>query len=137
MLAQVARLRSVRDEMLVRLPEMGFGWSTRTPTSFCSVGSPTGTPLGRPCWTPASWCGKLGRRVPAGVRRYPGGDGSVLRAAAACKSEDGAHSNRTALDLESTITVEVNLDGTGLPVTTGVGFYDHMLTALAKHSSST
>jgi imidazoleglycerol-phosphate dehydratase len=36
---------------------------------------------------------------------------------------------------ESTITVEVNLDGTGLAeVTTGVGFYDHMLTALAKHS---
>ncbi len=36
---------------------------------------------------------------------------------------------------ESTITVEINLDGTGLAdVSTGVGFYDHMLTALAKHS---
>ncbi len=36
---------------------------------------------------------------------------------------------------ESTITVEVNLDGTGQAnVSTGVGFYDHMLTALAKHS---
>lgn len=36
---------------------------------------------------------------------------------------------------ESTITVEVNLDGTGqADISTGVGFYDHMLTALAKHS---
>ena len=36
---------------------------------------------------------------------------------------------------ESTISVEVNLDGTGVAnISTGVGFYDHMLTALAKHS---
>ena len=36
---------------------------------------------------------------------------------------------------ESQIVVEVNLDGTGVAnVSTGVGFYDHMLTALAKHS---
>ncbi|MFV0452077.1 MAG: imidazoleglycerol-phosphate dehydratase HisB [Propioniciclava sp.] len=36
---------------------------------------------------------------------------------------------------ESTITVELNLDGTGTPrISTGVGFYDHMLTALAKHA---
>lgn len=36
---------------------------------------------------------------------------------------------------ESSIVVEVNLDGTGASeISTGVGFYDHMLTALAKHS---
>jgi len=36
---------------------------------------------------------------------------------------------------ESQIVVEVNLDGPGVAnVSTGVGFYDHMLTALAKHS---
>lgn len=36
---------------------------------------------------------------------------------------------------ESTITVELNLDGSGTSViSTGVGFYDHMLTALSKHS---
>ncbi|HHU39045.1 MAG TPA: imidazoleglycerol-phosphate dehydratase HisB [Propionibacterium sp.] len=36
---------------------------------------------------------------------------------------------------ESTISVEVNLDGTGVAnISTGVGFYDHMLTSLSKHS---
>jgi imidazoleglycerol-phosphate dehydratase len=36
---------------------------------------------------------------------------------------------------ESTIRVSVDLDGTGkATIETGVGFYDHMLTALAKHS---
>ena len=36
---------------------------------------------------------------------------------------------------ESTVRVTVNLDGTGQStISTGVGFYDHMLTALAKHS---
>jgi len=36
---------------------------------------------------------------------------------------------------ESKVLVEVNLDGTGRhDVSTGVGFYDHMLTAFARHS---
>ena len=36
---------------------------------------------------------------------------------------------------ESTIRVSIDLDGTGTSsISTGVGFYDHMLTALAKHS---
>lgn len=36
---------------------------------------------------------------------------------------------------ESAITVELNLDGSGAThISTGVGFYDHMLTALGKHS---
>jgi len=35
---------------------------------------------------------------------------------------------------ESSVKVTVNLDGTGKSqISTGVGFYDHMLTALAKH----
>ncbi|MEO7850563.1 MAG: imidazoleglycerol-phosphate dehydratase HisB, partial [Arachnia sp.] len=35
----------------------------------------------------------------------------------------------------STITVTIDLDGTGTSnISTGVGFYDHMLTALSKHS---
>lgn len=42
---------------------------------------------------------------------------------------------RTRATSESTITVTVDLDGTGAStIRTGVGFYDHMLTALAKHS---
>lgn len=36
---------------------------------------------------------------------------------------------------ESEVAVEVNLDGTGAnTISTGVPFYDHMLTALSKHS---
>lgn len=35
---------------------------------------------------------------------------------------------------ESSVRVSLNLDGSGqAKITTGVGFYDHMLTALAKH----
>lgn len=37
--------------------------------------------------------------------------------------------------LESAITLEINLDGTGdFTVNTGVPFYDHMLAALSRHS---
>src|SRR3954464_1096891 len=37
---------------------------------------------------------------------------------------------------ETKLVVEVDLDGTGAgDISTGVGFYDHMLTSLAKHSS--
>jgi imidazoleglycerol-phosphate dehydratase len=36
---------------------------------------------------------------------------------------------------ESTVVVQLDLDGTGTSrVSTGVGFYDHMLASLAKHS---
>jgi imidazoleglycerol-phosphate dehydratase len=36
---------------------------------------------------------------------------------------------------ETQITLEINLDGTGQSrIATGVGFFDHMLTLLAKHS---
>jgi imidazoleglycerol-phosphate dehydratase len=48
-------------------------------------------------------------------------------------------SNRTArierATKESKVLVEVDLDGTGRhEVSTGVGFYDHMLSALSRHS---
>jgi imidazoleglycerol-phosphate dehydratase len=47
--------------------------------------------------------------------------------------------NRTATvertTSESTVAVTLDLDGTGRStISTGVGFYDHMLTALARHS---
>lgn len=43
------------------------------------------------------------------------------------RAERGTH--------ESKVSVEVDLDGTGRSnVSTGIGFYDHMLTSLAKHA---
>jgi imidazoleglycerol-phosphate dehydratase len=53
--------------------------------------------------------------------------------------EPNASSERTAsierTTSESSVKVRLNLDGTGRStIETGVGFYDHMLTALAKHS---
>src|SRR5690606_26958403 len=42
---------------------------------------------------------------------------------------------RTRSTSESTVEVEVNLDGTGRSeISTSVPFFDHMLTAFAKHS---
>ena len=39
--------------------------------------------------------------------------------------------------LETGVSVEWNLDGTGsCEINTGIGFFDHMLTLLAKHSFS-
>ena len=35
---------------------------------------------------------------------------------------------------ETSISVEVNIDGTGVDVKTGIGFLDHMLDQLSKHS---
>ncbi|HYX94899.1 MAG TPA: imidazoleglycerol-phosphate dehydratase, partial [Geodermatophilus sp.] len=36
---------------------------------------------------------------------------------------------------ETKLVVELDLDGTGTSsISTGVGFYDHMLTSLSKHS---
>jgi len=47
-------------------------------------------------------------------------------------SRTGAASRRTG---ETDVRVQVNLDGTGrADVKTGVGFFDHMLTALARHA---
>ena len=37
---------------------------------------------------------------------------------------------------ETEITLELNLDGAGqADITTGIGFFDHMLTLLARHAA--
>ena len=47
----------------------------------------------------------------------------------------GRHARVERATSESSIVVELDLDGTGAStISTGVGFYDHMLTALTKHS---
>ena len=47
----------------------------------------------------------------------------------------GRKATRTRRTSESTVEVTVDLDGTGVSrVSTGIGFYDHMLTSLSKHS---
>lgn len=51
---------------------------------------------------------------------------------------DASRSRRARIERttsESSVLVELDLDGTGrADVSTGVGFYDHMLTALSRHS---
>eukprot|EP01147_Barroeca_monosierra_P004653 gene4653-8600_t len=42
----------------------------------------------------------------------------------------------TLVDYDPTVQVELNLDGSGkLEISTGIGFLDHMLSALCKHAS--
>jgi imidazoleglycerol-phosphate dehydratase len=50
---------------------------------------------------------------------------------------DGARIGRVErITKESTVLVEINLDGTGqTEISTGVPFFDHMLTALGKHGA--
>ena len=50
-------------------------------------------------------------------------------------NDRGRTSRRDRTTSESSVTVELNLDGAGIAdVSTGVGFYDHMLESLAKHA---
>jgi imidazoleglycerol-phosphate dehydratase len=47
----------------------------------------------------------------------------------------GRRARRERRTSESTVVVEVDLDGSGRStISTGVGFYDHMLASLAKHA---
>src|SRR5699024_4289499 len=81
------------------------------------------------------------RGLAAGLGRHPTGHGSIpyrTGRRTADGRETGGPMSRTATvertTSESQVKVTVDLDGTGrADVTTGVGFYDHMLTALAKH----
>src|SRR4051794_4614159 len=81
-----------------------------------------------------------------GLDRHAGGDGCLpdrpdLDARPDHLNHTGGHAMtaRTArLDREtkeSKVVVELDLDGTGrADVSTGVAFYDHMLTSLARHA---
>src|SRR3954465_12822522 len=86
--------------------------------------------LGPRCADPGDWSG----RVAAGLRGHPRGDGGVPS-----RTEGGPAVTRTARiereTNESKVLVELDLDGTGrADVSTGVGFYDPMLSSFARHS---
>ncbi|HYJ67116.1 MAG TPA: imidazoleglycerol-phosphate dehydratase HisB [Nocardioidaceae bacterium] len=50
-------------------------------------------------------------------------------------SENSRSSRRDRTTSESSVTVELDIDGTGIAdVATGVGFYDHMLESFARHA---
>src|SRR5699024_4929546 len=87
------------------------------------------------------------QRIPACHHRIAGGERRTAgRERTSCRHRTGptptgrsvmtrrARVERTTR--ESTITVELDLDGTGtVDIDTGVPFYDHMLTALGSHAS--
>ena len=84
-------------------------------------------------------------RLAARLGRHSRGDGSIQGCTDLARrgTTDGVEMNaaraRTALvereTKESKVHVEVDLDGTGRSdIATGVGFFDHMLTAFARHS---
>src|SRR3954470_21325112 len=86
--------------------------------------------VGPRCADPRDWSG----RVAASVRGHPRRDGGVPR-----RADGGPAVTRTARiereTNESKVLVELDLDGTGRnDVSTGVGFYDHMLSSFARHS---
>ena len=66
----------------------------------------------------------------------PGSASRVERASAGTPKSDQRRTARIERETsESKVLVEVDLDGTGRhDVATGVGFYDHMLTAFARHA---
>src|SRR5690625_2662293 len=75
----------------------------------------------------------------AGIDRYRRGDGRLPGGTTGGAREVSAQRARTArverTTSESSVVVELDLDGTGrTDISTTVPFYDHMLTALGKHS---
>ena len=81
------------------------------------------------------------RRLAAGLDRDTRGDGDVQAGTDRGHGESrrAQASSRTARierqTSESKVLVEVDLDGSGRhDISTGVGFYDHMLTAFARHA---
>src|SRR5690606_12528373 len=81
--------------------------------------------------------GRRSARMVAGIDRYRCGDGRLpggpTGGARAVTGTRTARLERTTS--ESSVVVELDLDGTGrTDISTTVPFYDHMLTALGKHS---
>src|SRR5690606_10268781 len=77
-------------------------------------------------------------RSPPGHRRHRGGDHGVPRCPGLGRigvMSTGRTASRRRATSESTVELEIDLDGTGRSrIDTTVPFFDHMLTAFAKHS---
>src|SRR5690606_3378725 len=83
--------------------------------------------------------GRRSARMAAGIDRYRGGDGRLPGGATGGARAVSAQQARTArverTTWEAAVDVELEIDGPGRThITTTVPFYDHMLTALDKHS---
>src|SRR5437870_1718584 len=75
---------------------------------------------------------KASAQIPAAAPR-PGDANGSTTVVSACRSQRAGQMQRQTA--ETKICLQLNLDGTGqATVATGIGFFDHMLTLLAKHS---
>ena len=143
MLSTVAVIKQERDRIVEGLARLGldpvpsdanfvlFGaWRTPQPRGS-AVGQ--GSPGPRRRHPALSSCHG---RDPGRDRCLPGRHGpDHPRRGASCMSTPDRTASLTRTTSESTVELEVNLDGTGAgEVNTGVRFYDHMLLSLAKHS---
>ena len=143
LLGYVEQLKTERDRLVGELRAIGYE-VTESDANFVQFGRFDGegapTRSGSRSSTGASWSGTTAYRGGCGSPPAPPQENDAfLDAVRALKKEEGAarmsrvgRVERTTK--ETSVVVEIDLDGTGkVDVSTGVGFYDHMLDQLGRH----